>query len=114
MNNTKVSLLGAFILCCVIFGGTKSAQAEDLIFTLANETGSTLVSFHVSHTGTRLWQENILGREALVSGYETDIIIADSRSTCRYDFLSRFSDGEEVEEYNIDLCDLREYVLEKR
>jgi len=114
MRHIKACLLAISIVSVAIFGGAKSALAEDIVFVLGNETGATLISFHVSHSGTRLWRENILGKEALASGYETEITIADGRSTCDYDFLSRFADGGEVEEYKIDLCDLREYVLERK
>lgn len=88
-------------------------MAEDLSFNLVNKAGSAVVAFHVSHTGTKQWEENLLAGHYLPNGNQIDIIIADGRTTCVYDILTEFKDGDTVEDYNLDLCQLGSYTLHR-
>ena len=112
MIKSKYFLLGAFLFGATVFFGANSAKAEDLVFLLTNGTHSKLLNFHVSHSGAKRWEEDVLDDVYLAPGYSINITIADGRSVCEYDLLSRFSDGEEVEEYEVDLCELGEYTIE--
>ena len=111
MNKIRFALLGAIIFGATVFNAVSPAQAEDLTFLLTNGTDVRLVNFHVSHPGTRRWEEDVLDDVYLAPGYSINVTIADNRSNCRYDVLSRFSDGEEIEEYGVDLCELAEYEI---
>ncbi|MBT3701912.1 MAG: hypothetical protein HOE62_16805 [Alphaproteobacteria bacterium] len=111
MNKVKFALFCAIFFGATMLNAVNPAQAEDLTFTLTNGTDVRLVNFHVSHTGTKRWEEDVLDDVYLAPGYSIEITIADDRRNCHYDVLSRFSDGEEVEDYNIDLCDLGEYEI---
>jgi len=88
------------------------AWAEDLSFMLQNSTGVNVTAFYVSHTGTNDWEENLIENGYLASGYEVQVVIADGRSTCEYDILAEFADGDEVDDYGVNLCDLGTYTLE--
>ncbi len=87
------------------------ASADDLNFMLSNETSSELTGFYVSHSGTDQWEENLLDDAYLAPGYEIGVVIADGRSTCVYDISGEFADGSEVEDYELDLCELGEYTF---
>lgn len=88
------------------------ALAEDLDFMLTNNTGVAMDAFHVSHTGTNSWEENLLAGGILDDGYEISVLIADGRTTCMYDIRAEFTDGDVVEDYGVDLCDLGGYTFE--
>ncbi len=86
------------------------AEAEDLKFTLINESSADITALQISPVSTRNWEENILGRDTLPKGYEVDIVIADNLSTCSYDMLITFKDGSNIEERNYNFCDLKSYT----
>ncbi len=88
------------------------AAAEDLEFTLINTSGVDITAFHVSHTETDDWEENLLGGGILADGYEIDVLIADGLTTCVYDILTEFADGDAYEDYGVDLCSLGSYTFE--
>ena len=81
---------------------------QDLTFALTNATNYPLVRFYASPTKLNDWEEDILGEDVLIPGYQTNIVIADGRSTCIYDIKSVFQDGDELIEEGVDLCRLHE------
>lgn len=85
------------------------AQAEDLYFTLYNSTGVTLMELYISPSNVSSWEEDILGFDVLGSGQSVQVTIADGRSDCIYDILGVFADGDQVDDYGIDLCNLGSY-----
>lgn len=103
---------GLLLACALWALGTTAAQAEDLEFTLINKTGVDMTAFHVSHSGTSQWEENLFGGDYLPPGNEITVTIADGRTTCIYDIRAEFRDGDAVEEYKVDVCDLGSYTFE--
>jgi hypothetical protein len=86
-----------------------SAKAEDLEFTLINSSSYVISQLQISPVSTNNWEENILGRDVVLQKEETVITIADGLSTCKYDMLITFVDGETIEERNYDFCELGSY-----
>lgn len=84
----------------------KSALAEDLQFTLVNNTSHPLAQFYLSHAGTNSWEEDLLGSNVLPAGNQVTVNVADGRTTCTYDIKGVLDDGRSVEHYAVDLCDL--------
>jgi hypothetical protein len=91
-----------------------SAQQEDLSFTVVNRTGSALQDFYLSPTGLSDWEDDILGRDMLYSGESATISVEDGRRTCLYDLRGVFADGEVLEDYRVNLCDLVTYEFVER
>lgn len=91
----------------------KSALAEDLVFTLYNESSSPLVEFYVEATSEDNWGEDLL-EEAVASGESGTVTIADGRTTCTYDIRGVFEDGTEVDERQLDLCELGSYTYKDK
>ena len=90
-----------------------AVQAQDLNFTLFNNSEVAMTGFYVSDTGTDLWGENLIPENSvLLSGYEVEVVIADGRNTCEYDILIELQTGELLEDYDIDLCELQSYTIE--
>jgi len=100
------ALVAAVAIVC-----SAPAMAQDLYFMLSNSTGVPVTAFHVSHTGTNYWEEDLLGGSYLPHGYEVEVVIADGRRTCMYDIRSEFADGDVVEDFGVDLCELASYDL---
>ena len=101
------------IAIVALLGSAAAVHAEDLQFKLINNTDIAVTGFYVSHSGTREWEDNLIPEDyILAGGYEVDVIIADGRDTCEYDLSVEFEDGDEVEEYELDLCELGSYTVE--
>lgn len=107
----KKTLVGVCIMAAV--GMSSTAFAEDLEFRLYNETTEDLVEFNVSPADSDLWEENLMFGGYLEPGYEVGVQIADGLTTCVYDIRGTFADGEAVEEYGLDLCELGEFTFEE-
>ena len=95
----------------LILAGVPMAQAEDLVFTLSNNTSVVLMELYVSPSDSDNWEEDVLGNDVVMPSESGDVIIADGLSTCMYDILGVFEDGDEVEDYEIDLCELGAYAF---
>lgn len=87
-----------------------SASAQDVTFSLTNQSGYTLVEFYASPEDVSSWEEDILGDGVLESGYVLDIIIADDRSQCIYDMRMVFDDGDELLD-TVDICEMSGYTI---
>jgi hypothetical protein len=103
--------LRAAALVAAAWAFTAPALAQDMMFTLVNRTGYTLVEFYASPVTEGDWEEDILGADVLESGQSADVLIADGRANCDYDFLMVFADGDEVED-QVNICELGSYTLE--
>ncbi len=89
--------------------GAQAAQAEDLIFTLYNNSSSVLTEFHVEAMSSKTWGENILS-EKIGPGESATVTIADGKTTCMYGIRGEFKDGAIVERENLNLCELGSYT----
>ncbi|WP_374604800.1 hypothetical protein [Arenimonas sp.] len=81
------------------------ALAEDLDFTLTNDTESVLAEFYASPADVGEWEEDILGDDVLGSGESVEITIADGRTQCEYDLRFVFDDGSETIVQAEDICE---------
>ena len=87
----------------------QAAHAEDLQFTLKNDSSSRLVQFYVEAASVNTWGENIL-YHSIKSGESGKVLIEDGKTTCTYDIKGVFADGSHIEEENINLCELGSYT----
>ena len=89
LSNAKVTLAG-----------------ENLVFELSNSSTYAITEFYASPSGIEYWEENILANVDVYPYESVNININDGRDVCFYDVMTVFSDGEYLEEYEVDLCDL--------
>lgn len=89
-----------------VLANTSKVLAEDIIFLLKNKTSVDMTEFYASPSGVKNWENDILGEDVLPSGKSLEININDARTTCNYDFQAKFDDGDVVEKYNINICEL--------
>lgn len=87
------------------------AVAEDLDFTLTNDTESVLAEFYASPADVGEWEEDILGDDVLGPGESADITIADGRTQCEYDMKFVFDDGSETTVAAEDICETGSFTL---
>ncbi len=88
-----------------------AAAAEDLEFTLNNESSFAITHFYASPSDVGSWEDDILGQDILPSGESINITIGDGRSQCDYDLRFQFEDGDVVERAAVNLCDTGSYTL---
>ena len=89
--------------------GFQSNDGQDRRVRIINATGVTMTHFYASNSGENDWQEDILGQDVLASGSSVRINIDDGSGACIYDFKARFSDGDVLERYRINVCQITEY-----
>ncbi|MAN77035.1 hypothetical protein OF122_11895 [Pelagibacterium flavum] len=106
MKKTILSMLAATALV------STPALAQNVEFTLINESGYTLTYFYASPSNDENWGEDLLAEiGVLESGYNGTVFIGDGSDQCLYDFRFETAEGPELEEFEIDICELASYTL---
>lgn len=99
----------AACLTAAILLAASPALAEDLVFTLVNDSSLTLVEMYVSPHAAETWGENIL-YGPVGPGEAGDITIADGETTCDYDMQFVMDNGNTVAGSQ-NLCELATFTL---
>lgn len=86
-------------------------MAQDLAFTLANNSGVDLVEIYASSKSATNWGENILRGGALSAGRSGQVKIAGGATVCAYDLRMVFADGDVLEDSS-DLCQAAVYTVQ--
>ena len=86
------------------------AIAEDLVFTLINDSSYTIVEMNVSPVDEELWGENILTVDAVEPGMSGDITIADGLDVCDYDLRFVSDEGLEATKSQ-NLCEINTFTI---
>lgn len=105
----KTVLLGALAALVATVGVTE-AQAYDRRVNIINNSAYDIREFYASNVGTNSWEEDILGRDILPSGYEVVVNIDDRTGYCKYDFRAVFEDGEVVISEGVNVCEVGEFT----
>ncbi|WP_374371582.1 hypothetical protein [Tabrizicola sp.] len=83
--------------------------AEDLVFTLVNDSSHTITEMYVTPAGVDHWGENILFG-SVDPGVSGDVTIADGSDVCDYDLRFVSAEGGEAEQTQ-NLCDLATFTV---
>jgi hypothetical protein len=89
--------------------GIVDAAALDRRVRINNKSSYDIIEFYASNTGSRSWEEDILGRDILPSGSSVVINIDDGSGYCKYDFMAVFEDGDEVVSNDNNVCELSDF-----
>lgn len=84
--------------------------AEDLVFTLVNDSSHSITEMYVSPVGEDQWGENILMVDAVDPGVSGDVTIADGLEVCDYDLRFVTAEGAEAEQTQ-NLCDMGTFTV---
>ncbi len=86
------------------------ALAEDLVFTLVNDSSHMIVEMYVSPVGEDEWGENILMVDGVEPGVSGDVTIADGLDVCDYDLRFVTDQGDEATQQQ-NLCDIGTFTV---
>ena len=82
----------------------------EYVFTLTNDTSVDMLEFYASPQTATDWEADILaGKIVQAHGDWTVITLAGHRG-CIYDFLAVFADGDKLEKYGINVCELETHT----
>ncbi|TYB82234.1 hypothetical protein [Maritimibacter fusiformis] len=101
----------AAVVAAGLLASTTSAMALERWVKVVNNTGYTMVAFYASHRDASTWQEDILGNNVLPSGYSININMNDGTGYCIFDFKAVFDDGDEVEVWGRNICELDTFTF---
>lgn len=74
-----------------------------------NQTGWTMTHFYASDSRVDDWEEDMLGSSVLGSGSSVTMNIDDGSGACLYDFKARFTNGQELTRFRINVCEIADY-----
>lgn len=81
-------------------------------FRVENNSGEDIVELYVSASTRASWDTNILGGDVLTTGESTPVTFGDpSPQNCLYDIMAVFSDGQTIEDYQINVCTTPAYTF---
>jgi hypothetical protein len=86
--------------------GVVPASADDLVFTLDNQSSESVSEFYVSTLQSESWEEDILGENVIPAGQSAEITISNADGRCMFDIRIVYEGGSVIEEREIDLCNL--------
>lgn len=84
--------------------------AQDLVFTVTNDSGVDLVELYASAADAASWEENILSGQVLPTGSAGEVTIAGAGANCAFDLRMVFSDGDVLED-SADICSGAGYTI---
>jgi hypothetical protein len=84
--------------------------AEDLVFTLVNDSSHSITEMYVSPVGEDQWGENILTVASVDPGVSGDVTIADGLDVCDYDLRFVTAEGAEAEKTQ-NLCEIATFTV---
>jgi hypothetical protein len=83
----------------------QSALADKADFWVRNDSSITISELYLSASNRDSWDNDLLGSSILESGERFQVTFGDSSSnTCLYDIRAVFSDGQAVEDYQVNVC----------
>lgn len=104
-------IVNRLAVAAVMFAGLAApASALDRNVRIINQTGYTIVEFYGSNKGSDSWEEDILGADVLPSGSSVVINFDDGTGYCVFDFRAIFSDGDVLEKFGINVCEVGEFT----
>lgn len=110
MRSIRATVAGAFLFASLSVPAL--ADNLDRKLEVINQTGFTIVAFYGSHTDAGTWEENIFGGEVLASGQSVVVNFDDGTGYCVFDIRAEFDDGDVLEEYGVNVCELETFTYE--
>lgn len=112
-TNFSKFFVAAAICVLALVSSVTGAAADNLNrwVKIVNNTGYTIVAFYASHRDMQSWGYDHLGNNVLPSGYNFDINFSrDGSGYCIYDFRAEFDDGDVLEKYGVNVCEVGTYT----
>lgn len=103
MNFARRALLGA-VIATVAAGAAFAQDGHDRRVMVHNNTGVTLTHLYSTNSGQADWGGDILGAGVIGDGEAVMVDFDDGTGACLFDVRARFADGDVVEQYRINVC----------
>jgi hypothetical protein len=87
----------------------QSRDGQNRRVRIHNQTGWTMTHFYASDSRVDSWQEDMLGSSVLAAGSSVIMNIDDGSGACSYDFKARFTNGQELTRFNVNVCQIADY-----
>ena len=100
---------GTSVAAALLSAFSVDAEAQDRHVTIINETRYDIVEFYGSNVNAKTWEEDILGSDVLPAGSSVNINFDDGTGACMYDFRAVFSDGDVLEDEDINVCEISSF-----
>ena len=106
----KKSLVSLFVGIFLTSAAPVFAEGS---FEMVNSTGYTISGVYAGPSNESAWGPNVL-EEAIANGETLVVTLDTSGYGCVWDLKFVFSDGDEHEEYEVDICriDGQSYIIE--
>ncbi|MBD3880590.1 hypothetical protein IFO70_02350 [Phormidium tenue FACHB-886] len=89
-----------------------AALADKSDFWVRNDSENTISELYLSASNRDSWDNDLLGSTVLESGDRFQVTFGDySDSACLYDIRAVFSDGQVVEDYQVNVCNNDYYTF---
>ncbi len=114
MNKFAFAFVGLLALSACETGGTNmgmsSGDSRNRVVNINNSTGMTMTHFYASNTNMSSWGPEQLGPSTVLqSGRTTRIDFDDGTGACIFDFKARFSNGQELKKFGVNVCVISNY-----
>ena len=106
----KRKLFCAASAVALMFG--TSAVAQDVAFSLTNNSTATMIELRVGESSNDTWDVDILDGEEIGPGETAEISVEDDLEDCEYDLQAVYDDGDTEEVFDVDLCELNDLDVE--
>ena len=112
MHRRAMTLLAAaLVLPLALLAPGPAAAQSGLDFTLVNRTGYPIDQLYVGPTTSRSWGNDILGQDTLPDTQSVNVRFNRNASACQWDLKVVYSDGDESEFRNVNLCSVARITL---
>jgi len=89
---------------------TSSGDSRNRVVNITNSTGMTMTHFFASNSQMSSWGPEQLGATTVLpSGRGISIDFDDGTGACNYDFKARFSNGQELKKFGVNVCVISNY-----
>ena len=109
MKFARRAVLGAVVAIAV--AGTATASVQDRRVRVHNDTGVTLTHLYSTSSGQADWGGDILGSDVIGAGQSIIVDFDDGSGACIFEIRARFADGDVLEEYRINVCQVSDLTF---
>ena len=114
MKKLAFAFIGLLALSACETSGTgmsvSSGDNINRVVNINNNTGMTMTHFYASNSQMSSWGPEQLGPSTVLpSGRAVSINFDDGTGACVYDFRARFSNGQELKKFGVNVCVISNY-----
>lgn len=102
LKRRSFPIVSALVTSASIVFSSSAASAQSAGVEIANQTERSIIGLYISPSERSSFEFNQLSGQGILPGQS--VLFEPRPDICFYDFLTVFSDGESVADYDIDIC----------